>query len=279
MYQEDNAAIQTPFSSTSTSFSLDHQKTFFGPDFKTFSWNRDTSVGCNHYRVTSVDCNGNTQRIWDQDVIQEASVAIPSSFVIDDHNHPLYFMIQSVNENGAECNRLPVDFAVNQSGKRFYRLKYYLYNIKTFTVICFIIDITETQSTSYHGTCTNVESEGGPAVVLPSKTLGNDCPCSIVLTTNNDYTLTNCSCASDTIFRDSFYVSKQMTTSNTYKTCLYNLTREMNNTVIHFYDLYRECTNRDGEERTKAFRMYLKSLKIVIGITNCNSCNCFALIL
>ena len=115
MYQEDNAAIQIPFSSTRT-FSLNHQKTFFGPDFKTFSWNEDDTAGCNNYRVTSVDCDDVTQHIWDQNIIQDASVAIPSSFTVDEHAQPLYFTIESVHDDGSVCRSLNVDFAVKQSG-------------------------------------------------------------------------------------------------------------------------------------------------------------------
>ena len=272
-YREDNAAIQTSFSSTT--FSLNHQKTFFEAEFKTFSWNMDNS--CNNYRVTSMNCDGDEHSLWDWNIIQGTSLVIPSSYIVDSSSgQPLYFTLESLIIEGRTvtvCDSLPSNFAVKKSGEVINILMdpRLLYTILFCCGMPLFIDITERKSASYSGICIDVDSEtGGLTVVLPRKTIGNDCPCTISLNnTQTSSNLTTCSCIGDTIFMDSLRVSRSEQPTNTmsYSICFYNLTREMNNTIIHFYDNNRSCTDSNGVPRIRPFRMYLKSMRIMIGKT------------
>ena len=112
----------------------------------------------------------------------------------------------------------------------------------------------------------SVESDLGPYIVLPSKNGGADCPCSINLSPDNTYTLANCSCSRNTLFLDSFLAFKwKLESRTTYHVCLLNLTKEMNSTIIHFYELYRVCLDDMENERLKPYRRYFQSLKLIMG--------------
>ena len=127
--------------------------------------------------------------------------------------------------------------------------------------------ITVTKPVSFKGFCIDFKSTAGAYVVLPSKSGNSDCICPIILFRRDDsfYTLHNCACGSDTIFQDSFVVYQ--TNFTFVHVCFHNLTSEMNSTVIHFFEAYRECL-RDGSgifHTHRPYRSYLRSLKISIG--------------
>lgn len=110
-YHEHKVDVEVPLSNT---LSLNHQKTIFEDEFKTFSWNNGS---CSMYRVIAENCDGEEQHIWDQHIIQGTSLAIPSSFVVDSNNQSVYFKLESVNSDGSICESLRLGFAVKQSGE------------------------------------------------------------------------------------------------------------------------------------------------------------------
>ena len=96
-------------------------------------------------------------------------------------------------------------------------------------------DVTKDHMVSFNGFCAQVQSSAGPYVVLPSKSGGNDCPCTIILLPDNTYVLNRCSCGSDTIFLDSLFIAQwEDEPPDLYHACFFNLTRDMNGTIVHF---------------------------------------------
>ena len=119
---------------------------------------------------------------------------------------------------------------------------------------------------SLGGFCITLRSIIGPYIVFPSKSGGNDCPCSILLSSDNTYELSRCSCGDDTVFEDSLLAFQlKVEESATYNVCFINLTQEMNSTIIHFYELYRICKEDNGRQHLKPYRRYFKSFKLLIG--------------
>ena len=128
-------------------------------------------------------------------------------------------------------------------------------------------DITNELKVPFGGDCINVKSSTGPYIVFPSKESGTkDCPCAILVKDDNTYLLDSCSCGRDSIFRESFFAYKfRLESASVYHVCLLNLTTEMNNTRIHFYELFRSCHDNDGTEVTHPYRNYFQSLQLLIG--------------
>lgn len=208
----------------------------------------------------SVSCDDQIHDTWDRNIIQGTSVAIRSSQLIDSNNLLLYLKLVSVNNDGEICQEYPIYFTVNQTGKVSVITAPIDLNI---SIHNYYLDITEKHPTSYNGFCVNVKSG---YIVLPSKNGGNDCFCAIILDYHNHFDLSRCPCADQTLFASSFNASLQKR-SDSYNNimCFSNLTRNMNNTIIHFFELYRECMDANGEPVTKPIRVYLQSLKLVIG--------------
>lgn len=85
---------------------------------------------------------------------------------------------------------------------------------------------------------------------------------------DNTYKLSSCSCSGDTIFQDSVIVFRwRLEPITQYHVCFLNLTKEMNLTILHFYELYRFCDD-DGNLRIKPYRNYVHSFKVLIGKKN-----------
>ena len=129
-------------------------------------------------------------------------------------------------------------------------------------------DVTEMQAVPYGGFCVSIPTTYN--VVIP-KILNDsvdepDCFCPITIA-GEIYNTSSCGCINETILSNSpFYVYKIKESIRIYKLCFNNLTRDINNTVIHFYESLRYCVDRFGHPNDSLpYKQYQKSLKIVIG--------------
>lgn len=128
--------------------------------------------------------------------------------------------------------------------------------------------MTHVEKVSLDGLCVDLPSGSTPYVVLPRNLTGSintsDCSCGI---TSDNYNSSRCSCISETAFSNSLSVSKVKDTLkiDIYEFCFTNLSAAINNSVIHFYESFRYCTNKFQRAVDVNFRRYRKSFQILVG--------------
>ena len=82
-----------------STFSIDHQASIFGDNFKTLKWTQ--AGGCSGYNIKTTFCNNSIvpKRTWDTDDLQERTVSIPTLFLTesDVNGNLVYFNLFAVN--------------------------------------------------------------------------------------------------------------------------------------------------------------------------------------
>ena len=133
-----------------------------------------------------------------------------------------------------------------------------------------IIDVTNVIEVSHDGLCVDIRSDSIPYVVVPHNLTDMidqpDCFCPIIINPQDIvYNVSKCSCISDTMFSNSLYARKVWERLPTYEFCFRNLSIEMNESVVHFFESLRYCMNKFGRSVDVNFRRYDKSFKLLVG--------------
>ena len=138
--------------------------------------------------------------------------------------------------------------------------------------------ITDIFYVPYDGFCFDLTSNALYVSIIIPKNSSNaanepDCFCPISEVTS--YTVVECGCIDDTIFKEPITASSTMSEGSiVYQFCFSGLEPEMNNTVIHIVTFYRYCTATDRysiyavSNDDVPYIEFLKSFKMSIGIKN-----------
>ena len=123
-------------------------------------------------------------------------------------------------------------------------------------------DITFNMNVSQQGFCIDV-ALSNPSIALPKVNRNErDCTCSLIIPEedeSNCYDVRQCSCINSTMFAETFTNCESRSQSNSFHLCFSNLSTEMNNTLIFFFETLYRCYG------TVRYRAYRESFKIVIG--------------